>query len=241
MPNGGFEQDALIMWYYRSELTSFASPDRRAAPSPALPATSEDEINCKGVERGHNPVQRPANEADLPEAGQRPGGMTAMWSSQSHFPFALVSAYIWAGSARVEAFDKQFEGPCKITIAASKNIRATVKSVYRYPNMVAREWWVAYPLPPDQAYGLLPGRGRWVRLTKPASSRGAQRDLRWLTAVTADVDSLAAGEGRQVRVPGLKLATMLRKSIKSPADSPDHVQKFEFVFGDHWRASFGTR
>jgi hypothetical protein len=60
----------------------------------------------------------------------------------------------------VEAFDKQFEGPCKITIAASKNIRATVKSVYRYPNMVAREWWVAYPLPPDQAYGLLPGRGR---------------------------------------------------------------------------------
>ena len=72
-----------------------------------------------------------------------------MRSTDSRFPLALFLAYACAGSATVEASDKHFEGPYKITIAASKNIRATVKSVYRYPNMVAREWWVAYPLPPE--------------------------------------------------------------------------------------------
>jgi transglutaminase-like putative cysteine protease len=56
---------------------------------------------------------------------------------------------IFARSAAANDSEKHFEGPYKITITASKNIRATVKSVYRYPNMVAREWWVAYPLPPE--------------------------------------------------------------------------------------------
>ena len=66
------------------------------------------------------------------------------------YRFALALIFSWACvSSAAAAPEKRFEGPYKITIKSSKRVRATVKSAYRFPNMVAQEWWVAYPLPPE--------------------------------------------------------------------------------------------
>jgi transglutaminase-like putative cysteine protease len=45
--------------------------------------------------------------------------------------------------------DRTFEGPFRIKAIATRRIRATVKTVYGYPNLTASEWMVAYPLPPE--------------------------------------------------------------------------------------------
>jgi transglutaminase-like putative cysteine protease len=66
-----------------------------------------------------------------------------------HFLIAVVLTLVGAESAVPAEFDKRFEGPYKITTTPPRRIRATVRSVYRYPNLVAQEWMVAYPLPPE--------------------------------------------------------------------------------------------
>ena len=71
--------------------------------------------------------------------------------------------------------EKRFEGPYKITLTSSKRVRATVKSAYRFPNMVSQEWWIAYPLPPE-----FPGqpfaRGRIHVIEAPAAEPGRITD-----------------------------------------------------------------
>jgi transglutaminase-like putative cysteine protease len=72
-----------------------------------------------------------------------------MGTLECRFLLALVLSWMCTRSAAGAEAEKRFEGPYKITIRASKSTRATVKSAYRFPNMVAQEWWVAYPLPPE--------------------------------------------------------------------------------------------
>jgi hypothetical protein len=68
---------------------------------------------------------------------------------------AIAIAVIGARASASAEPDKRFEGPYRITTTAPRKIRATVKSAYRYPNMVAREWLVACALPPE-----FPGQAR---------------------------------------------------------------------------------
>jgi transglutaminase-like putative cysteine protease len=72
-----------------------------------------------------------------------------MRTLEYRFVLALVLSSLCALSAAGAESEKHFDGPYKITITASQSIRAIVKSAYRFPNMVAQEWWVAYPLPPE--------------------------------------------------------------------------------------------
>jgi transglutaminase-like putative cysteine protease len=100
-----------------------------------------------------------------------------------------------ARSAAGAEFEKHFDGPYKLTTTASKRVRATVKSTYRFPNMVAQEWWVAYPLPPEFP-GQPSARGRIRVNLKPAVQPGRIADdstmrqplitLHWFPASTDD-------------------------------------------------------
>ena len=109
-----------------------------------------------------------------------------MWSTEYRFPLALVLTSMCAGSAAGVASENQFEGPYKITITASKKIRATVKSVYRYPNMVAQEWWVAYPLPPEFD-GQPAARGRIRIMEAPLAEPGRISRRERAAAAAGDV------------------------------------------------------
>jgi transglutaminase-like putative cysteine protease len=94
-----------------------------------------------------------------------------MGKSVFRFLVALVASGLCAHSIGAEPSAKHFEGPYKITVTASKTVRATVRSAYRYPNMVAREWWVAYPLPPIFD-GQPSAQGRIRILEVPAARAG---------------------------------------------------------------------
>jgi transglutaminase-like putative cysteine protease len=69
----------------------------------------------------------------------------------THGRFLLAIVVAWASTHSTLAAEpaKHFEGPYHIAASAPKKIRATVRSAYRYPNLVAQEWMVAYPLPPE--------------------------------------------------------------------------------------------
>ena len=98
-----------------------------------------------------------------------------MGTLEYRFVLALVLWWTCALSAEGAEFEKHFEGPYKITITASKRVRATVKSTYRFPNMVAQEWWVAYPFPPEFP-GQPAARGR-IRVNEtPAAEPGRSAD-----------------------------------------------------------------
>ncbi len=98
-----------------------------------------------------------------------------MWTSEYRFLLALVFTWIRAGSAAGVESEKHFEGPYKIATTASKNIRATVKSAYRFPNMAAQEWWVAYALPPEFD-GQPAARGRFRIIEAPSAEPGRLLD-----------------------------------------------------------------
>lgn len=121
-----------------------------------------------------------------------------MYTTRYRIPLAFVVFVVCAESAAVGAFEKHFEGPYKVTITASKNIRATVTSVYRYPNMVAREWWVAYPLPPEFD-GQPAARGQIRIMDAPLAEPGRMSDesaLRQpLTTMHWFPDTIDGGQG----------------------------------------------
>ena len=102
-----------------------------------------------------------------------------------NYPFVLVLGLSWicVQSAAGAGFEKHFEGPYKITITASKRVRVTVKSTYRFPNMVAQEWWVAYPLPPEFP-GQPAARGR-IRSHRSTGSRARSDRRRQCDAAAA--------------------------------------------------------
>lgn len=122
-----------------------------------------------------------------------------MWSTQSRFPVVLIWTIVCAGgTATVAASEKHFEGPYKITIAASKTIRATVTTSYRYPSMVAREWWVANPLPPEFD-GQPAARGRFRIMEAPLAEPGRTSDESLLRQPLATLhwfpDTIDGGQG----------------------------------------------
>ena len=95
--------------------------------------------------------------------------------AEHRFLLACLLTWACAGSAAGVESEKRFEGPYKITITASKNVRATVKSAYRFPNMAAQEWWVAYPLPPEFD-GQPAARGRIRIIDAPSAEPGRMPD-----------------------------------------------------------------
>ncbi len=151
-----------------------------------------------------------------------------------NYRFVLVLALSWicVQSAAGAEFEKNFEGPYKITITASKRVRATVKSTYRFPNMVAQEWWVAYPLPPEFP-GQPAARGRIRVNAMPAAQPGRIADdssmrqplvtLHWFPQSIEDGQSFTVNaiydltiNGRTL-VPGLpaELVTALTRAERS--------------------------
>jgi transglutaminase-like putative cysteine protease len=65
------------------------------------------------------------------------------------FILAFIVTTVHSRSTSAAEPEKHFEGPYHITTTAPKQIRATVRAAYRYPNLTAQEWMVAYPLPPE--------------------------------------------------------------------------------------------
>jgi transglutaminase-like putative cysteine protease len=65
--------------------------------------------------------------------------------------FLLTLALAWICPTPVARSEtgKHFDGPYHITITPSQRVRATVKSIVRFPNLTAREWWAVLPLPPE--------------------------------------------------------------------------------------------
>src|ERR1700744_2812681 len=98
-----------------------------------------------------------------------------MWTEEYRLPFAFVLTSVFAVSAAGAESDKHFEGPYKVAITASKNVRATVKAAYHFPNMVAQEWWVAYALPPEFD-GQPAARGRIRIIEAPSAEPGRIAD-----------------------------------------------------------------
>jgi transglutaminase-like putative cysteine protease len=94
-----------------------------------------------------------------------------MWTAEYRILFAFVLTSVCALSAAGAESDKHFEGPYKIAITASKNVRATVKAAYHFPNMVAQEWWVAYARPPEFD-GQPAARGRIRIIEAPSAEPG---------------------------------------------------------------------
>ena len=72
---------------------------------------------------------------------------------------AIAFGTISAQGRDLAESEKHFEGPYRITTAAPRKIRASVKATHRYPNLVATEWLVVYALPPEFA-GQPSARGR---------------------------------------------------------------------------------
>ena len=64
---------------------------------------------------------------------------------------AIAFGTISAQGRDLAESEKHFEGPYRITTSAPRKIRASVKAVHRYPNLVATEWLVVYALPPKFA------------------------------------------------------------------------------------------
>ena len=98
-----------------------------------------------------------------------------MTTPEYRFPLALVLTSVCALSVLRAEAEKHFEGPHKIVITASKNVRATVKAAYHFPNMVAQEWWVAYAMPPEFD-GQPAARGRIRIIEAPSAEPGWMAD-----------------------------------------------------------------
>jgi transglutaminase-like putative cysteine protease len=62
---------------------------------------------------------------------------------------ALILAMVSAGHAAGADTQRHFEGPYHVTITPLERVRATVTSTFRFPNLVASEWWAAFPWPPE--------------------------------------------------------------------------------------------
>jgi transglutaminase-like putative cysteine protease len=146
-----------------------------------------------------------------------------MGTLEYRFALALIVLTACVQSAGRTESEKHFEGPYKITITSSKRVRATVKSAYRFPNMVAKEWWVAYPFPPE-----FPGqplaRGRIQISEAPAAEPGRITDetalrqplatLHWFPTTVEDGQQFTALAtydvtiNRRVLEPGLSTASV---------------------------------
>jgi transglutaminase-like putative cysteine protease len=61
----------------------------------------------------------------------------------------LAVLMVSVGAARGAEDPRHFEGAYHVTIAPLKRVRATVTSTIRFPNLVASEWWAAFPWPPE--------------------------------------------------------------------------------------------
>jgi len=72
-----------------------------------------------------------------------------MGTLNNRFALAFMLPWVCVRSVAEAESPKHFEGPYRIRITASTKVRATVKSAYRFPNVIAQEWWVAYALPPE--------------------------------------------------------------------------------------------
>ena len=98
-----------------------------------------------------------------------------MGTVEFRFVLAFVSLWMCARSAEGAESEKHLEGSYKITITSSQRYRATVKTAYRFPNMISQEWWVAYPLPPEFP-GQTAARGK-IRIEDiPAAEPGRNSD-----------------------------------------------------------------
>jgi transglutaminase-like putative cysteine protease len=128
---------------------------------------------------------------------------------------ALVLTWVCAGSAAAAEPEKHFEGPYKIAITASRNVRATVKSAYRFPNMAAQEWWVAYPSPPEFD-GQPAARGRIRIMDTPSAEPGSIADESSLRQPLATLhwfpDSIDGG--RNFTVEATYDLTINRRALK---------------------------
>jgi transglutaminase-like putative cysteine protease len=98
-----------------------------------------------------------------------------MRTGDNRIRLALLAIWVCPYYRTEAATEKHFEGPYKVTITASKQIRATVKAAYRYPNMVAEEWWAAYPFPPEFD-GQPSARGQFRVLEAPLAETGRMID-----------------------------------------------------------------
>jgi hypothetical protein len=112
-----------------------------------------------------------------------------MRKAECRFFLAVVMTWVSAALSPAAETEKRFEGPYHITTTPPKRIRATVKSAYRYPNIIAHEWMVAYPLPPEFD-GQPAARGRIQVVEAPFAEPGRINDesalrqplatLRWI-------------------------------------------------------------
>ncbi len=72
-----------------------------------------------------------------------------MKTTANSFLFKLAVTWLCSASVARSESEQHFEGPYHITITASQRVRATVKSIVRFPNLVVQEWWAVFPLPPE--------------------------------------------------------------------------------------------
>ena len=98
-----------------------------------------------------------------------------MKKAANRFLLVIAIACLASGSTPSAEPEKRFEGPYRITSSAPKKIRATVKSAYRYPNLAAQEWMVAYPVPPEFD-GQPIARARFQILEAPLAEAGRMND-----------------------------------------------------------------
>jgi transglutaminase-like putative cysteine protease len=142
---------------------------------------------------------------------------------------ACLLTWVCAGSARGVESDKHFEGPYRVAITASKNVRATVKSAYRFPNMVAEEWWVAYPSPP-KFDGQPAARGSIRIMEAPSAEPGRIDDESALRQPLATLhwfpDSIDGG--RNFTVEATYELTINRRTLE-PGEPPASVPKLTRV------------
>jgi hypothetical protein len=111
---------------------------------------------------------------------------------------AIVMIWPHAGSATSARAVTQFEGPYHIATTAPKQIRATVKSVYQYPNLLAQEWMIAYSLPPVFD-GQPSARGKIAIADMPSAEPGRTNDETGMHQPLATLhwvpDTVEAGHG----------------------------------------------
>ena len=62
---------------------------------------------------------------------------------------ALILIMVRFGSAAAADSPRHFEGPYHVTVTPLERVRATVTSTFRFPEVDAREWWAAFPWPPE--------------------------------------------------------------------------------------------
>jgi transglutaminase-like putative cysteine protease len=154
---------------------------------------------------------------------------------KKRFVLALILSWICAQLARGAESEKHFEGPYKITITASKNVRATAKATYRFPNMVAKEWWVAYPLAPEFP-GQPRARGR-IRVNQATSAqpgRAVDESAMRQTLATLHWFPESVDDGRNFTVDATYDLTISRRALvpglpAEPVTSPTRTERSVFL------------